>query len=58
MRVRYIVYNEHCLPVYDVIIPHVDNVFYEKYCFSLYKEDGSREDFPLTSLDFTLEVIA
>lgn len=58
MKVRYIVYNENCLPVYDLIIPRVDCIYYEKRCFSLYMKDGSRQDFPLTDLDFTLEVIS
>ena len=57
IKVRYTIYNENCLPVYDIIIPRVDNVFYEKHCISLYKDDGTREDFPLTVMDFTLEVI-
>lgn len=57
MKVRYTIYNQNCLPVYDIIIPRVDNVYYEKHCFSLYMEDGGRQDFPLTALDFTLEVI-
>ena len=58
MKVRYTIYNVNCLPVYDVIIPRVDCVYYEKHCFSLYMLDGSRQDFPLTALDFTLEVYA
>lgn len=57
MKVRYTIYNKNCLPVYDVIIPRVDSVYYGKHCFSLYMQDGSRQDFPLTALDFTLEVI-
>lgn len=57
MKVRYAIYNCNCLPVYDVVIPRVDTVYYEKRCFSLYMEDGRRQDFPLTSCDFTLEVI-
>lgn len=57
MKVRYTVYNQNSLPVYDVIIPRVDYVYYDKHSFSLYKEDGSREDFPLVVLDFTWEVI-
>lgn len=57
MKVRYIVYNQNSMPVYDIIIPRVDCVYYEKHCFSLYMLDGSRQDFPLTALDFTLEVL-
>lgn len=57
MKVRYVVYDLNSIPVYDVVIPHVDCVYYEHSCFSLYMEDGSSQDFPLSSVDFTLEVI-
>lgn len=57
MKVRYVVYDRHSIPVYDVVIPRVDGVYYERHCFYLYMDDGSRQDFLLTALDFTLEVI-
>lgn len=57
MKVRYTIYNQNSLPVYDIIIPCVDDIYYEKHCLTLYKEDGSREDFPLISKDFIVEVI-
>lgn len=57
MRVRYTVYDQNCIPVYDVIIPHVDCVFYQKSCVEIYMIDGNLDTFPLKGFDFTLEVM-
>lgn len=56
MKVRYTIYNENCLPVFDVVIPHVDCVYYQKNSIEIYLEDGNLDTFPLKGLDFTLEV--
>ena len=57
MKVRYTIYNVNCIPVYDVIIPHVDCVLYQRSSIEIYLIDGNLDTFPLKGLDFTLEVI-
>ena len=57
MKVRYTIYNENCLPVFDVVIPRVDCVYYQKTSIEIYLEDGNLDTFPLKGLDFTLEVL-